>query len=138
MRAVLFSAGDWPGIAPLNERQPAPLLPLLDRPFLQHVIEHLAGQKITRLDLVLSHLPEKIEHFVGDGKRWGCQVAFHLARDPERPYRQLKTMSLEEAATEPILLGHADQLPVLDLPGVDAASVAAGPLAYCWRKLHAG
>jgi lipopolysaccharide/colanic/teichoic acid biosynthesis glycosyltransferase len=125
MRAVIFSTGDWPGIAPLNERHPAPLLPLVDRPFLQHIVERLVNQGITRFDFVLSHHPEKIEHFLGDGQRWGCKFVFHLARDAARPYRVLRTMNYEE--NEPLLLGHADRLPALTLRD----TAVTPPLLFC-------
>ena len=74
MRAVLFCTGDWPALAPLNDRLPGPLLPLLDRPFLQHVVEYLISRGVKRFDIVLSHLPEKVEEALGDGKRWGCPI----------------------------------------------------------------
>lgn len=126
MRAVIFAPGDWPGVAPLNVRHPAPLLPLVDRPFIQHVVEYLVHQGVTKFDLVLCHHPEKIEHFLGDGQRWGCHFIYHLARDPDRPYRLLRTMTFQE--NEPFLLGHGDRLPLLALK--DAAS----PSLYCSHR----
>lgn len=131
MRAIIMATGDSPGTDPLNERHPTPLLPLVDRPFLQHVIEFCVHQGITRFDLVLSHLPEKIEHFLGDGKRWGCTFTVHLARDPVRPYRLLKVLDLEGGPDEPLLLGHADRLPQFRLPEVDA--LAPLPVLFCWH-----
>lgn len=128
MRAVIFSTGDWPGVAPLNDRHPAPLLPLVDRPFLQHVVEYLAGQGVTRFEFVLSHHPEKIEHFFGSGRRWGCRFVYHLARDPERPYRVLRTLSYDD--NEPVLLGHGDRLPALALRGAGPPDV---PALFTWR-----
>jgi NDP-sugar pyrophosphorylase family protein len=123
MRAIILAAGDGSAIAPLNDHYPPALLPLVDRPFLQHVIEALAGQGVRRFDLVLSHLPERIEHHLGDGKRWGCTFTYHLARDPSRPYRLLRALHLEGDSDGPILLGHGDRLPQLDL---GAAALAAG------------
>src|SRR5262245_10927483 len=111
MRAVIVATGDNPALTPMNERYPAPLLPLLDRPFLQHAVELLASQKIERFDFILCHLPEKVEEHLGDGTRWGSRFTFHLARDLIRPYRRLKTMAFE--GNEAFLLGHADRLPPL-------------------------
>jgi lipopolysaccharide/colanic/teichoic acid biosynthesis glycosyltransferase len=136
MRAVIFSSGEWPGIAPLNERCPAPLLPLVDRPFLQHVVEYLASQGVRQFDFVLCHLPEKIEQFLGDGRRWGCSFAYHLVRDPERPYGRLRTLNWGTNDCEPILLGHAEQLPQLHLPDVGAEG-ACGATAFMYRPFAA-
>ncbi len=41
MIAVIIAPGLSPGMEALNERYPSPLLPLVDRPFIQHVVEFL-------------------------------------------------------------------------------------------------
>jgi lipopolysaccharide/colanic/teichoic acid biosynthesis glycosyltransferase len=109
MRAILFATGGRDGKAPLIDRYPDALLPLVDRPFLQHVIEYLARQGVRQFDIVLSHQPEAVERYFGDGTRWGCKFTYHLARDPRRPYRVLKTLDLSQDGQ--VLLGHADRLP---------------------------
>lgn len=131
MRAILIATGEGPGVAPLDERYPVPLLPLADRPFIQHVVEHLVSQGIRRFEFVLSHLPEKLEQFLGDGARWGCRFHFHLARDPARPYRLLRALKYEE---EVLLLGHADRLPPLPLADIDASPTDLAPLLFTWRN----
>jgi NDP-sugar pyrophosphorylase family protein len=113
MRAILIATGGRNGAEPLIERYPDPLLPLLDRPFLQHVIEYLARQGVREFEIVLSHRPETVEGYFGDGTRWGCRFTYHLARDPQRPYRVLKTLEITD--DEPVLLGHADRLPAMSI-----------------------
>ena len=114
MIAVIIAPGLSPGMEPLNERYPTSLLPLVDRPFIQHVVEFLVEGGITRFEFVLSHLPEKIEEFLGDGSRWGCTFRFHLALDPSHPYDIPRTVRFGED-TELILLVHAGRLPQVDL-----------------------
>src|SRR5437764_2986305 len=121
MRAIIIATGESPGTEPLNEHYPTPLLPLVDRPFLQHVIESCVHQGIFRFDFILSHLPEKIEHFLGDGKRWGCTFTTHLVGDPLRPYRLLKILNFGDRPGESLLLGHADRLPQLRLAEASAS-----------------
>jgi NDP-sugar pyrophosphorylase family protein len=134
MRAVIVASGDGHEIAPLNARFPVPMLPLLDRPFLQHVVEYFARQGVNRFDFVLSHLPEKIEHHLGDGKRWGAEFTYHLARDPGRPYWLLKILDLQTQGGGPLLFGHADRLPPLTLTDFQARA-SGPPLLFGW---HAG
>lgn len=111
MRAIIFATGESAELAPLSDRVPVPLLPLVDRPLLQHIIEALATRNVRDIDVVLSHLPDSVEQFLGDGERWGCRFTFHLARDSRRPYRFLRVLNLGD---EPVLLGHADRL--VELP----------------------
>ena len=85
MRAVIVATGVGPDLAPLDERHPVPLLPLGDCPFIQHVVEYCIRQGVTRFDFILSHLPERIEQHLGDGKRWGSTFTYHLARRLVQP-----------------------------------------------------
>ena len=126
MRAIIIAPGERTGMEALTERHAAAMLPLLDRPFLQHVIELLAARGIHEFDFILGHLPEQVEDLLGNGQRWGSRFTFHLARDPAQPYRPLIGLDLAEAYG-PILLGHADRLPPTDL------AATAGQGVFCWQ-----
>lgn len=130
MRSVIVATGEGVGIAPLTERMPVGMLPLLDRPLLQHQVEYLVSQGIKQFDFVLHHWPEKIEQYFGDGQRWGCQITYHLARDPERPYWTLKTFDWATLDAEPFLLCHGDRfVPFAPLPS-DASEDRRLPRLY--------
>lgn len=128
MKAIVFAPGDEPGIAPLNERCPAAMLTLFDRPFIQHVVEYFAEQKVSEFLFVLHHFPERIEQCLGDGSRWGVRIHFQLARDPQRPYRGLKSMAFVQGLNEAVLFGHANRLPMLDLNAIPTGELGAHPL----------
>ncbi len=114
MKAVLILAGENRELHPLNDQTPVPMLPLLDRPFVQHVVESLVAQGFLEFDVLLCNIPEAIERFLGDGTRWGCTFRYHLVRDPERPYRHLRALRFGDGIT-PVLLAHGDRLPLLDV-----------------------
>lgn len=130
MRAIIIVTGLNANLVALNERYPTPMLPLADKPFIQHIVEMLVDRGVTEFDFVLNHLPEKIEHLLGNGARWGSRFSFHLARDASRPYGVLKTISDADAA-EPILLAHADRLP--QLPESLNVHTGQGAMLYCLR-----
>jgi mannose-1-phosphate guanylyltransferase/phosphomannomutase len=109
MRAILIATGACNGAAPLMERYPNPLLPLVDRPFMQHVIEYLARQDIRRMDIVVSDRSRTIENYFGDGTRWGCRFTYHQADDPNLPYQPIR--GLDVTGDGQVLLGHVDRLP---------------------------
>ena len=132
MQAVVAVRGLSPGMPYLREHYPAELLPLLGRPFLQHVLDRVAACGIRQLHLVLDFAPDRIEAFTGNGERWGVRITYHLAREPFHPYRFLKVLAAA-APGESFLLVHADRL--LAMP-VDEAVVAAPgdrPVVWCWR-----
>jgi len=129
MIALIIAQGVSPGMEALNERYPSPLLPLVDRPFIQHVVEFLVEGGVTQFEFVLSHLPRKIENLLGDGSRWGSTFRFHLTRDPARPYDSLKIMNLDNDAG-PVLLAHADRLPQVDLEQTRPANQIEEPVMF--------
>jgi lipopolysaccharide/colanic/teichoic acid biosynthesis glycosyltransferase len=131
MRAVIFATGESEGLAPLSEQTPVPLLPLVDRPVIQHVVEALVHRNVRDIHFVLSHLPEKVEAFLGDGARWGCRFTFHLARDPHRPYRLLRYIDL---GSDTDLVGHADRLAHLPVDICDAPA----PRLLFWTETESG
>ena len=64
MKALILSAGLGTRLRPLTEVPPKPLLPILNRPVLEHTLAMLERNGIQDVALNLHHLPDKIiSHF---------------------------------------------------------------------------
>jgi NDP-sugar pyrophosphorylase family protein len=111
MKAIIVISGVIPALCGLDERTPSALLPLGDRPFLQHIIEYLSAAGLREYHFVVGHLPEKIENYFGDGTRWGCRFRYHLSNDSEQPYRPIQRLctGLEDT----VLLAESDCFPLV-------------------------
>jgi lipopolysaccharide/colanic/teichoic acid biosynthesis glycosyltransferase len=118
-------AGDWS----------PPEVSLFDRPFIQHVVEHLCAQGIRNMDIVLCEHAERLEAFLGDGRRWGCEFRFHLSRDPARPYARLRALKFEDPR-KPILLVSGHRIPNLSIADLVASSGVVVPVS-CHEKEEA-
>jgi NDP-sugar pyrophosphorylase family protein len=125
MIAVILPPGPKSEMCGLDAEQSRSLLPLGDRPVLQHIIESLATQGITSIELITGHAPEKVEGLLGNGDRWGCDFRYHLAAQPDRPYRSLRV--IERTKTEPWVLIHADRYPCVTF----SSDELTGPRVYC-------
>ncbi|WP_300673928.1 NDP-sugar synthase [Desulfoluna sp.] len=112
MKAIIIATKGVDDAPVLSERLGRGMLPVLDRPLLQHMVESLIRWGVTEVSFVLSHRPEKVEAFFGCGQRWGCPFHYHLTRDPEHPYRALAE-ALSPPRTTPLLLAHEESLPLL-------------------------
>ncbi len=112
MHTILIATGYQPEMAPLLQHRPTPLLHIADRPILFHIIEFLASCQLSSYDLILHHLPEKIESELSDGRRWGVSFTYHLARDIDTPYSIVRLIA-NSHRHEPILLGRGDLLPTI-------------------------
>ncbi len=66
MIAVLLVGGEGTRLRPLTEWLPKPMLPIANRPFLEHQIGHLRGHGIDRVVLSCGYLAEPIREHFGD------------------------------------------------------------------------
>ena len=70
MRALILSAGLGTRLKPLTEVLPKPMLPLLNRPILEHTLELLNRNGIQDIAVNLHHLPNKITSHFGSALQY--------------------------------------------------------------------
>jgi len=116
MIGVIVVPGISPAMHGLDADRSLALLPLVDRPALQHVVESLVAQDILRIEFIVGHAPQRVEALFGNGDRWGSRFRYHLATDPEHPYRSLRV--IHEIKSEAWLLLHAERFPIVDFEAV--------------------
>ena len=76
MKAVILCAGEGERLRPLTLTTPKPLLPIGDRPLIEHTIDWLVDYGINELCINLHHLGDEIERHLGDGSRWGVHITY--------------------------------------------------------------
>jgi NDP-sugar pyrophosphorylase family protein len=64
MKAVVLVGGEGTRLRPLTETMPKPLVPLMDRPSLDHVLDHLARHGVHEVVLSSPYLEERFEPFI--------------------------------------------------------------------------
>ena len=73
---VILSAGKGSRIDPFNTHFPKPMLPIVNRPILEHQIGYMRGLGIEEVILVVGHLQDIIRQHLGDGSRLGVRVRY--------------------------------------------------------------
>jgi len=102
--AVVMAGGFGTRLGELTKGIPKPMLPIGDRPILQHIVEHLVSHGIGRIFLSVSYLGSMIEDHFGDGAQFDCRIDYlredqplgtggPLALLPERPTAPLVVMN---------------------------------------------
>ena len=76
MKAVIMAGGFGTRIHPLTINQPKPMIPLINRPIMEHIIRLLKQHGITDLVLLLYHQPEIIKKYFGDGSEFGMRITY--------------------------------------------------------------
>jgi len=80
--AVVLAAGKGTRMRGLCRSRPKPMLPLVNRPFLVHILDGLCGAGIERVLLVVGHQSEQIRAFFADGGMDRMEVEFVQQRNP--------------------------------------------------------
>ena len=76
MKAVILAGGKATRLLPLTSNIPKAMVPVLNTPFLEHVIHHLRQHQITEIILALGNLAGPIESYFGDGARFGVKLSY--------------------------------------------------------------
>lgn len=63
-------------IHPLTIHLPKPMIPLINRPIMEHIVELLKRHGISDLVLLLYHQPEAIKKYFGDGSEFGVRITY--------------------------------------------------------------
>lgn len=114
MKAMILAAGLGTRMRPLTDHCPKPLLPLLLRPMLDHILGQLSRYSIRDVIINLHHHADQLARWLGDGSRWGVHLSLSFEPDILGTAGALKRAEplLRDA---PFLVLNADVLIDLDL-----------------------
>ena len=75
-KALILAAGQGTRIRPLTKGMPKPMIPILGKPVLEYIIEHLARHGVKEIMINVAYHHWKIESYFGDGHRWGVEIGY--------------------------------------------------------------
>lgn len=76
MKAMILAAGKGTRVRPLTYSVPKPMIPLIRKPVIESLIEHLKRYGIDEIVINTSHLAGSIENYLRDGDRFGVHIAY--------------------------------------------------------------
>lgn len=80
MRAFILAAGAGTRLRPLTFECPKPMIPLLNKPVIEHTINNLKKHNIDSVVMNLHTLPKMITDYFGDGKNFGVEINYSLEK----------------------------------------------------------
>jgi mannose-1-phosphate guanylyltransferase len=81
MKAVILVGGFGTRLRPLTCNVPKPMIPLINQPFIEYMLENLRSQGIDEAILAVQYLADRFRAALGDGSRLGMKV--HVVEEPE-------------------------------------------------------
>ena len=91
MKAVILAGGLGTRLRPLTNKKPKPMLPLGNKPLLEHLIKWIRKNGVKDIVLCVSYLHETIEKHFGDGSKFGMNIEYAVSKKPLATAGQLKT-----------------------------------------------
>lgn len=91
MKTVILAGGLGTRLQPYTTFLPKPMLPLGEKPILEHLIEWSKKNGIKSIVLCVSYLRKTIEDYFEDGRRFGVKIEYAIADKPLATAGQLKT-----------------------------------------------
>ena len=76
MKAMILAAGKGTRVRPITWTLPKPMIPLIRKPVMELLIEHLRRNGIMDIAINTSHLAPVIEEYFRDGSRLGVRIAY--------------------------------------------------------------
>jgi len=81
MRAVLMAGGSGTRLRPLTCDLPKPMVPVLNRPIAEHIINLLKRHNIREIIATLHYLPDVMREYFQDGSQFGVQMTYAVEED---------------------------------------------------------
>jgi mannose-1-phosphate guanylyltransferase len=76
MKAMILAAGKGTRVRPITHTTPKPMIPILQKPVMEFLLELLREHGFNEIMVNVSHLAEEIENYFRDGQRFGVQIAY--------------------------------------------------------------
>ncbi len=76
MKAMILAAGKGTRVRPITYTIPKPMIPILQKPVMEFLLELLRQHGFDQIMVNVSHLAEEIESYFRDGQRFGVQIAY--------------------------------------------------------------
>ncbi len=82
MKAVVMAGGEGTRLRPLTSNQPKPMVPIIGKPCMEHILELLRGHGFEDVVITLAFMPQAIRSYFGDGDSLGLNIEYSIEELP--------------------------------------------------------
>ena len=108
MKAVVLAAGEGSRMRPLSYTRPKVMIPLANKPILEHLLVEAKKGGITEFILIVGYHDEQIRNFFGDGGRWDIKIEYSTQRRQQGTADALRTV--KDLLDGPFLMLNGDNI----------------------------
>ena len=115
MRAVVMAGGEGTRLRPLTSNQPKPMVPIVGKPCMEHILELLRSHGLTDVIVTVAFLPQAIRSYFGDGETLGLNIEYSVEEAPLGTAGSVRLAGGKGKLDEPFLVISGDALCDVDL-----------------------
>src|SRR5437879_13865853 len=113
MKAVVMAGGEGSRLRPLTSGVPKPLVPVVGKPVMEHILRLLKKHGITEVVVTLQYLGSSIRDYFGDGSDFGMEITYVVEDAPLGTAGSVK--NAQQYLNEPFIVISGDALTDIDL-----------------------
>src|SRR6478609_3411921 len=132
IKAVVMAGGEGTRLRPLTSNQPKPMVPIVGKPCIEHIIDLLRRHGIDEIVVTVAYLPQVIRGYFGDGESMGVTLHYSVEETPLGTAGSVK--HAEALLDETFLVISGDALCDFDLTAIVAAHRDRGAVATLGLK----
>src|SRR5271170_3225321 len=115
MKAIIMAGGFGTRLRPLTMNLPKPMVPMMNRPMMEHIVKLLTKHGLTDITSLLYFHPDSIVSHFGDGSQFGCKMGYIRAEADFGTAGSVRNATEQLKIDEPILIISGDVLTDFDL-----------------------
>ena len=127
MKAVIMAGGEGTRLRPLTSNQPKPMIPLGNRPMMEHIVNLLQKHGFDDIVVTVAFLANNIRTYFGDGSEFGVRMAYATEETPLGTAGSVRNARAE--LDDRFLVISGDVLTDIDLTAVVESHARRGALA---------
>src|SRR6188474_381402 len=118
MKAVIMAGGEGTRLRPLTSNAPKPMLPLVNRPMMEHIVDLLKSHGFDEIVVTVAFMANAIRNYFGDGSEFGVKMVYATEDSPLGTAGSVRNAM--EHLTERFLVISGDVLTDIDLSAIIA------------------
>lgn len=116
MKAVVMAGGEGTRLRPLTSNQPKPMVPIVNKPCMEHIIELLKEHGLNDIVVTVAFLPQSVRGYFGDGSSLGVSIEYSVEESPLGTAGSVRNAA--EHLDETFIVISGDALTDFDLTGI--------------------
>jgi mannose-1-phosphate guanylyltransferase/phosphomannomutase len=118
MKGIIIAGGPGTRLRPLTYTRPKPLIPVVNRPFLEYQVALLKRHGISEIIFATNYMADKIQGHFGDGTRFGVTMKYAIEEQPLGTAGAIKNAQNVAGGKETLVVLNGDVLTDFDLSAI--------------------